>query len=239
MDKILAVTKKELRSSFNSPIAYIIILLFLVVTGWFFTTTIFPTGLVSMRGITENIIIHLVLLIFAAAISMRTFSEEKKSGTLELLLTKPLKDFDIVIGKFLSALLLVVFTFIPTLVYVISFKIFGLGSIDLGSIFGAYLGLIFISALYISIGIFISSLTENQVIAFIISFLIILILFLFNKILVFIPSPLVSTIEYLSSDYHYLNIAKGVIDTRDLVYFISGIYIMLLLTKTSLERRKW
>jgi ABC-2 type transport system permease protein len=192
-----------------------------------------------MRGITENIIIHLVLLIFAAAISMRTFSEEKKSGTLELLLTKPLKDFDIVIGKFLSALLLVVFTFIPTLVYVISFKIFGLGSIDLGSIFGAYLGLIFISALYISIGIFISSLTENQVIAFIISFLIILILFLFNKILVFIPSPLVSTIEYLSSDYHYLNIAKGVIDTRDLVYFISGIYIMLLLTKTSLERRKW
>ncbi|HEY5123691.1 MAG TPA: ABC transporter permease subunit [Ignavibacteria bacterium] len=239
MDKILAVTKKELRSSFNSPIAYIIILLFLVVTGWFFTTTIFPTGLVSMRGITENIIIHLVLLIFAAAISMRTFSEEKKSGTLELLLTKPLKDFDIVIGKFLSALLLVVFTFIPTLVYVISFKIFGLGSIDLGSIFGAYLGLIFISALYINIGIFISSLTENQVIAFIISFLIILILFLFNKILVFIPSPLVSTIEYLSSDYHYLNIAKGVIDTRDLVYFISGIYIMLLLTKTSLERRKW
>ncbi|HEY5537020.1 MAG TPA: ABC transporter permease subunit [Ignavibacteria bacterium] len=239
MDKILAVTKKELRSSFNSPIAYIIILLFLVVTGWFFTTTIFPTGLVSMRGITENIIIHLVLLIFAAAISMRTFSEEKKSGTLELLLTKPLKDFDIVVGKFLSALLLVVFTFIPTLVYVISFKIFGLGSIDLGSIFGAYLGLIFISALYISIGIFISSLTENQVIAFIISFLIILILFLFNKILVFIPSPLVSTIEYLSSDYHYLNIAKGVIDTRDLVYFISGIYIMLLLTKTSLERRKW
>ena len=115
MDKILAVTKKELRSSFNSPIAYIIILLFLVVTGWFFTTTIFPTGLVSMRGITENIIIHLVLLIFAAAISMRTFSEEKKSGTLELLLTKPLKDFDIVIGKFLSALLLVVFTFIPQL----------------------------------------------------------------------------------------------------------------------------
>jgi ABC-2 type transport system permease protein len=239
MDKILAVAKKELRSSFNSPIAYIIILLFLVVTGWFFTNTLFPTGLVSMRGITENIIIHLVLLIFAAAISMRTFSEEKKSGTIELLLTKPLKDFDIVLGKFLSALLLVVFTFIPTIIYVVSFKLFGLGSPDFGSIFGAYLGLILISALYISIGIFISSLTENQVIAFIVSFLFLLILFLFNKILIFVPTPLVSTIEYLSSDYHYMNIAKGVIDTRDFVYFLSGISIMLILTRTSLESRKW
>jgi ABC-2 type transport system permease protein len=239
MDKILAVTRKELRSYFNSPLAYIVIVLFLAVTGWFFTTTIFPTGLVTMRGITENVIVHLVLLIFAAAISMRTFSEEKKSGTIELLLTKPLKDEDIVIGKFLSALLLVFFTFIPTIIYVISFKIFGLGSIDFGTILSSYLGLVLISALYISIGIFISSLTDNQVISFIISFLVILVLYLFNKILVFIPGPLVSTVEYLSSDYHFLNISKGVLDTKDLVYFFSGIFITLLLTKTSLESRKW
>jgi len=239
MDKILTITKKELRSSFNSPIAYIVIILFLIVTGWFFTNTLFPSGLVSMRGVFENIIVHLVLLIFAAAISMRTFSEEKKSGTIELLLTKPIKDIDLVIGKFLSALILIIFTFIPTIIYVISFKIFGLGSLDMGAIFGAYVGLILLSSLYISIGIFVSSLTENQVIAFIVSFLIILLLFLFNKILIFVPGGLVSFFEFLSSDFHFMNISKGVIDSRDIIYFFSGIFIMLLLTKTSLESRKW
>jgi ABC-2 type transport system permease protein len=239
MDKILTITKKELKSSFDSPIAYIIIILFLIVTGWFFTNTLFPNGLVSMRGVFENIIVHLVFLIFAAAISMRTFSEEMKSGTIELLLTKPIKDFDIVMGKYLSALILVIFTFIPTIIYVLSFKIFALGPLDLGSIFGAYLGLILMSGLYISIGIFISSMTENQVIAFIGSFLIILLLFLLNKILIFVPTAFVSTFEYLSSDYHFTNIAKGVIDTRDIIYYLSGIVIMLLLTKTSLQSRKW
>jgi len=109
----------------------------------------------------------------------------------------------------------------------------------MGAIFGAYVGLILLSSLYISIGIFVSSLTENQVIAFIVSFLIILLLFLFNKILIFVPGGLVSFFEFLSSDFHFMNISKGVIDSRDIIYFFSGIFIMLLLTKTSLESRKW
>jgi ABC-2 type transport system permease protein len=239
MEKIKIIAKKELNSSFNSPIAYIIIILFLVVSGWFFTNTLFPQGVVSMRGVFENIIVHLVLLIFAAAVSMRTFSEEKKSGTIELLLTNPIKDFDLVLGKYFAALILVVFTFVPTLIYVISFKIFALGPLDIGSIIGAYLGLLLISALYISIGIFVSSLTENQVISFIVSFLIILVLFILNKILVFVPTGLISVSEYLSSDYHFMNLSRGVLDSRDIIYFLSGVGIMLLLTKTSLESRKW
>ncbi len=208
---------------------------FLIITGWFFTSTLFVAGVISMRNVFD--IIPFILLFFIPAISMRTFSEEKKTGTIELLLTKPVTDYDIVLGKFFSTLALATFTLVPTLLYVISLKF--LGSLDFGSIFSAYVGLVLMSGLYISIGIFASSLTENQVVAFIISFLIIFALFMMNKILMFVPPILVPIVEYLSTDFHFSSITRGVIDTKDLIYYFSGIYIMLLLTKTSLEGRKW
>jgi ABC-2 type transport system permease protein len=208
---------------------------FLIITGWFFTSSLFVSGVVTMRGVFD--IVPFILLFFIPAISMRTFSEEKKSGTIELLLTKPLSDFDIVLGKFLSTLAMAAITLAPTLVYVISLKF--LGPLDLGSVISAYIGLILMSGIYIGIGLLASSLTENQVVAFIISFLIIFILFMLNKILMFVPTPLVSTLEYISSDYHFGSIARGVIDTKDIIYYFSGITVLLLLTKTSLESRKW
>jgi ABC-2 type transport system permease protein len=235
MNNILTIYKKELKSYFYSPVAYIVIVVFLIITGWFFTSSLFVAGVISMRNVFD--MIPFILLFFIPAISMRTFSEEKKAGTIELLLTKPVTDFEIVLGKFFSTLSLAALTFIPTIIYAITLKF--LGPVDIGSIFSAYLGLILMSGIYISIGLFCSSLTENQVVAFIISFLIIFALFMMNKILMFVPTPLVSIIEYISSDYHFSSITRGVIDTKDLIYYFSGIYIMLLLTKTSLEGRKW
>ncbi|MCE1165984.1 MAG: ABC transporter permease [Bacteroidetes bacterium] len=235
MKNSITIFKKELKSYFTSPVAYIIMVVFLIITGWFFTSNLFVAGVVTMRSVFD--IIPFILLFYIPAISMRTFSEEKKSGTIELLLTKPLSDFDIVLGKFLSTLTLAALTLVPTIVYVISLKT--LGPIDLGAIISAYLGLVLMSGIYIGIGLFASSLTENQVVAFIVSFLVIFVLFMLNKILVFVPAPMVSTLEYISTDFHFGSIARGVIDTKDLIYYLSGISILLLLTKTSLESRKW
>lgn len=235
MNNSITILKKELKSFFTSPVAYIIIVVFLIITGWFFTSNLFVGGVITMRAVFD--IVPFILLFFIPAISMRTFSEEKKSGTIELLLTKPLSDFDIVFGKFLSTFILAAITLFPTLIYVISLKM--LGPIDIGSIISAYIGLLLMSGIYIGIGLLASSLTENQVVAFIISFLIIFTLFMLNKILIFVPTYLVSILESISSEYHFSSISRGVIDTRDLIYYFSGITILLLLTKTSLESRKW
>lgn len=235
MQNILTIFKKELAGYFNSAIAYIVIVVFLGITGWFFTSTLFIAGVVSMRSVFE--IIPFIFLFFVPAITMRTISEEKKTGTIELLLTRPVTDMDIVIGKFLSALALTALALIPTMIYIISLS--SLGKVDYGSIFGSYIGLIFMSGIYIGIGIFCSSLTENQIVSFILSFLIVFALFMMNKVLMFLPAFLASILEYISIDYHFSSIARGVLDSRDLIYYISGILIMLLLTRTSLESRKW
>lgn len=235
MKNILTIFRKELRSYFNSPVAYIVLIVFLIITGWFFTSSLFLGGVVTMRNVFD--IIPFIFLFFIPAISMRTFSEEKKSGTIELLLTKPITDTDIVIGKFLAALTLTAIALAFTLIYVISLTF--LGKIDTASIIGSYIGLLLMSGIYIGIGIFASSLTENQVVAFIISFLIVFALFLLNKVLVFLPTSLASVLEYISIDYHFGNIARGVIDSRNIVYYLSGITIFILLTKASLEKRKW
>lgn len=221
MQNILTITTKELRSFFTSPVAYIIIVVFLAITGWFFTSTLFVGGFVTMRGVLD--MIPFIYLFFIPAISMRTLSEEKKSGTIELLLTKPISDVDIILGKFFSVLTLAIITLLPTIVYVIMLTM--LGPIDPGAIFSAYIGLILMSALYISIGIFSSSLTENQVVAFIISFLFVFILFMLNKVLIFLPTSLATILEYIGTDYHFSSIARGVIDSRDIIYYLSGISI--------------
>lgn len=235
MQNILTITGKELKSFFISPVAYIIIVVFLAITGWFFTSTLFVGGFVTMRGVMD--IIPFIFLFFIPAISMRSISEEKKTGTIELLLTKPITDMEIVLGKFFSVLGLAVITLIPTVIYVVMLTM--LGTVDYGAIVSAYIGLILMSALYISIGIFASSLTENQVVAFIVSFLFVFALFMLNKVLIFLPASLASILEYIGTDYHFSSIARGVIDSRDIVYYLSGISIFLLLTKLSLESRKW
>ncbi|MEE9186596.1 MAG: ABC transporter permease subunit, partial [Bacteroidota bacterium] len=201
---------KELRSFFGSPVAYIVIVVFLVLLGWFFWNDVFIVNLATLRPLFE--ITPFLLLFFAPAITMRLISEEKKIGTLELLITKPVSEFEIVAGKFLAGWVLVLIALVPTLSYYISLS--ALGDLDIGPVIGGYLGLALVGAVYISIGLFGSSLTENQVVAFIVSFLIIFVFFLLDKILIYMPVGVASIVEFLGTDYHFGNIARGVIDSR-------------------------
>jgi len=168
---------------------------------------------------------------------MRLLAEEKKSGTLELLATKPVRDGEIVLGKFFAAWMLVVATLLPTLVYVVVLTV--LGSPDLGVVTTGYIGLLLLGGAYIAIGLFASSVTENQIVAFIFAFLVVLVLFLIDKVLMYVPEFAASTLEFLSTDYHFSNIARGVVDTRDLIYFFSLTGFSLYLATVSLQRRKW
>ncbi len=232
---ILTIYRRELRSYFNSPVAYVVIVVFLAIVGWFFSSNLFLMNVASMRVVFE--LVPLVFLFFIPAITMRLLAEEQKTGTLELLTTRPVRDSEIVLGKFLAAWVLVAITLLPTLLYVIVLAF--LGPLDIGPAVSGYLGLLLMAAVYVGIGLLASSLTENQIVAFIISFLVILALFLLNKVLIYVPEGLASTFEFLGIDYHFSNIARGVIDSRDLIYFASLIGFSLLLATMSLERRKW
>jgi len=176
-------------------------------------------------------------MFFVPAVTMRLLSEEKRSGTIEVLLTLPVKDYEIILGKFLAGLILIVVAVILTLVY--SLTLSGLGDLDSGSVAAGYIGLIFLGASYLSIGVFTSSLTQNQIVAFITSFVIIFALFMLDKVLIFMPGFLVSFFEYLSVDYHFSNISRGVIDSRDVIYYLSIISFFLFLAVKALESRKW
>ena len=232
---IFPIFRRELRYYFNSPVAYVVIIVFLAIIGWFFTSNLFLMNVASMRVVFD--LVPLIFLFFVPAITMRLLAEEKKSGTLELLTTKPVRDLEIVLGKFLAAWVLVAATLAPTILYLIT--ILSLGSIDIGPVFAAYLGLLLMGGVYVSIGILASSLTENQIIAFIISFLLVLALFMMDKILMYVPETFASTMEFLGTDYHFSNIARGVIDSRDVIYFGSLLGFSLFLATVSLERRKW
>lgn len=232
---ILTIFKKEMRSYFNSATAYVLIVFFLAILGWFYVNSIFLENISSMRSMFE--VIPWIFLFVIPAITMRLISEEKKSGTLELLTTKPISDTDIILGKFLAAWGMVGITLIPTLLYYITVS--SVGQLDHGVVIGAYLGILLMSAVYISLGLLASSLSDNQIIAFIAGLAFILVFFLFDKILFFIPQWSVGFVEFLGVDYHYLNIAKGVIDSRDIIYFISLTGFVLYLTVVSLDRRKW
>jgi len=229
------IYRQEIRSYFQSPVAYVVIVVFLAIVGWFFTSDLFLINVASLRIVFE--LVPLVFLFFVPAITMRLLAEEKKSGTLELLATRPVRDVEIVLGKFFAAWTLLAAALAPTLIYLITLS--ALGSPDPGPVITGYLGLLLMGGVYIAIGIFASSITENQIVAFIVSLLIILALFMADKVLVFVPPAVASTLEFISIDYHFENIARGVIDSRNLIYFGSVLGFALLLATTSLERRKW
>ncbi|HEX9828662.1 MAG TPA: ABC transporter permease subunit [Bacteroidota bacterium] len=232
---IIPIFRKELRSYFNSAVAYVVIVVFLGIVGWFHTSNLFLINAASLRLMFD--IVPWVLLLIVPAITMRLLSEEKKSGTIELLVTKPLSDTEIVLGKFLAAWALVGITLAPTLLYYIT--VASLGNIDHGPIIGGYVGLLLMAGGFVAISLFASSLTENQVIAFIIGFGMVFAFFMLDKILPYVPEWLTTTIEFLGVDYHLGNISRGVIDSRDVVYFLSLLGFTLYLTVLSLNRRKW
>tara|TARA_Y100001970_G_C14232741_1_gene859705 strand:- start:1842 stop:2555 length:714 start_codon:yes stop_codon:yes gene_type:complete len=236
MRNLKAVYIKEMKSYFNSPMAYIFLVIFAVINGYFFTRTFFLFNQSDMRSLFN--IIPLVYIFFIPAVTMSLIAKEKNLGTMEVISTLPLKDTDFVMGKFLASLSLIVIGLIITLIHF--FTLIQVGTnIDYGAVFTGYLGLLLAGAVYCAVGTFASSLTDNQVVAFIIGIFIVIIFFLMDKMLMFVPITISGLIQYLSVDYHLSNISRGVIDSRNLIYFCSVIGFFLFMTIRILEIRKW
>ena len=236
MRNLKAVYFKELKSYFNSPMAYIFLVIFAVINGYFFTRTFFLFNQSDMRSLFN--IIPLVYLFFIPAVTMSLIAREKTQGTMEVISTLPLKDIDFVAGKFLAAFSLVVTGLLVTLIHFFTLTQVGT-NVDYGAVFSGYLGLALAGAVYSSVGTFASSITDNQVVAFIIGIFIVLVFFLMDKMLMFVPVYLTGIIQYLSVDYHLSNISRGVIDSRNLIYFASVVGFFLFMTVQILEIRKW
>jgi len=237
---------KELRSFLSSLIGYIVISVFLIINGLFLWVlpnefNIMDYGYANLDGL--FILAPFVFLFLIPAISMRSFADEKKSGTDELLFTRPLSEMQIILAKYFASVSLVFLALIPTLIYYISvFQLgFPKGNIDSGSFWGSYIGLLFLAAAFTSIGIFASSLTSNQVVSFVIA--IVLSAFVYMGFEFIYSLELFGSFDLLIKSLgisdHYGSISRGVIDTRDLIYFLSVIFLFLFLTKFSLSRMKW
>lgn len=238
--------KKEIAAFLNTLIGYVVILVFLLMTGLFLWA--FPTEYNILDFGYANLdpffmLAPIVFLFLIPAISMRLFAEEKKTGTIELLYTRPLNDWQIIGAKYLAGLSLVIVALIPTLIYVFTvyWLSFPTGNIDLGVIWGSYLGLFFLAAAFMAIGLFSSAITDNQIVAFIVGISLSAFIYLGFEIIysldLFGNFDLV--VQSLGIQAHYSSISRGVVDIRDLIYFISLSGLFLLFTHTLLSRRKW
>jgi ABC-2 type transport system permease protein len=223
MRQVSHILKKEFTSYFVSPIAYIVISIFLLVTGWFFFTTFFLFNQANLRNFFA--LLPIIFSFVVPAITMRLFSEELNVGSYEILLTLPVRFRDVVLGKFFAAVLFIAAMLIPTLAYPITVSF--LGQLDWGPVAGGYIGAVLLGAAFSSIGLFASSLTRNQIIAFIIGMAICFSLTLIDKMLFFLPHSLLGFLEYLGADFHFENISKGIIDSRDILYFVSVAFVGL------------
>ncbi len=243
---MLSIFRKEINAFFSSLIGYIVIGVFLVITG--LTMWVFPdTSLLDYNYATLEQLFGIAPMIFMfliPAITMRLFAEEQQTGTIELLTTRPLHDIEIILGKFFAALGLVIFALLPTLLYYYTVHQLGSppGNLDSGAIMGSYIGLVFLGAVFVAIGLFASSLTANQIVAFVLAtFLCFLFFWAFDflsRIPIFV-GKVDDVVQMLGIDYHYQSISRGIIDTRNLIYFLSVITFFVILTRLSLERRKW
>ncbi len=239
MDRIWIITKRELASFFDSLTAYVMLVVFLGLSGfftWLSVNNIFVQGQARLDvffGIS-----FWTLFFFIPAITMKSIAEENKTGTIELLSTKAITDWDIVVGKFLACWILILVALLCTLPYYITVS--KLGNADHGGIIGGYFGLALISAAYVSIGIFTSSITNNQIVAFLLALFIgIFFHLIFDLISSGLKGTLGSVFEFLSARSHFDSLSRGVIDSRDLLYFISIILGGLVLSATMISRRNW
>jgi len=237
---MLAILKKEINSFFASPIGYLVIAIFLLLNGlflWVFKGefNILNNGFADLS--TFFLLSPWILIFLIPAVTMRSFSDEKKQGTLELLLTKPITTLQLVLGKYFGALLLIIIALIPTLLYVYTVYQLGnpLGNIDFGSTLGSYFGLLFLVAAYTAIGVFASTISDNQIVAFIIAVFLCLFFYIgFEGIADVISS---NTVEQLGMNAHYKSMSRGVLDTRDLIYFLSITILFIALTKFNIKKQ--
>lgn len=233
MRQVPHIFKKEFQTYFVSPIAYIVISIFLIVIGWFFFSTFFLINQASLRNF-----FGLLPIIFAfviPAVTMRLFAEELNVGTYEILLTMPVTFREVVLGKFLASVAFVAAMLLPTLAYPVTVSF--LGDLDWGPVIGGYVGAMLLGGAFSAVGLFASSLTRNQIVAFIIGMAICFALVLIDKILFFLPTPLVGVLEYLGADFHFDNISKGILDSRDIIYFLSVTFLGLYGTHVAMEEK--
>ena len=233
-DNVAHIFKKELRAYFITPIAYIVIAIFLILTGWFFFSTFFLYSQAELRSFFS--LLPIIFSFIIPALTMRLFSEEFNIGSYEVLVTLPVSRNDIVIGKFLAGAAFVAIMLLPTLSY--SICIATMGDLDWGPVVGGYIGALFLGAAFVAIGLFASSLTKNQIIAFIIGLIICFFLTLVDKLLFFLPSSLLGFFQFIGADYHFQNAAKGVLDSRDFIYFLSAIFVALYLTNLRIQEKQ-
>jgi ABC-2 type transport system permease protein len=243
---MITLLKKEVSSFLSSLIGYIVITVFLLINGlflWVFASdfNIPDFGYASLEGL--FMIAPFVFLFLIPAITMRSFADEKRSGTIELLFTRPLSDNSIILAKYFAGVVLVFFSLLPTLIYAWSVFQLGMpkGNLDTGAMWGSYVGLLFLGATFVAIGLFSSSLTGNVIVSFIIA--------VFLSLFFYIGFDFIHSLELFGSvdllvkslgiNTHYISMSRGVIDTRDLIYFLSIITFFILITRISLESRKW
>jgi ABC-2 type transport system permease protein len=237
MRGITLIFSKELSTYLSSPMAYIVSAIFIALSGASFTTYLAQTSYTdtSIRGFLEAA--QLLIMLFSVLLTMRLISEEKKLGTWELLLTAPVREYEIVLGKFFSSLFVLAGMLILTLYFPILLMIFG--DPDTGPILTSYLGLILLGSASLAIGIFTSSLTANQIVSAVIAVGILYGLWFLGIISNLIPEPASDILSYFSLSYHFPNFIRGVVDTRDIIYYISVTAVFLFLSVRSIETERW
>jgi len=233
MKQVIHIFEKEFKTYFVSPVAYIVISIFLLVTGWFFFMTFFLFNQADLRNFFA--LLPIAFSFVVPAITMRLFSEELNVGSYEILLTMPVTFRQVVLGKYLASVVFVVALLIPTLAYPVTVAL--LGELDWGPVLGGYIGAVLLGAAFSAIGLFASSLTRSQIIAFITGMAICFSLTLIDKMLFFLPQILLGILQYLGADYHFRNISKGILDSRDVLYFLSVSFIGLYGTHLSLQEK--
>ncbi|MEO6759872.1 MAG: gliding motility-associated ABC transporter permease subunit GldF [Saprospiraceae bacterium] len=243
---MLSIFRKEINSFFSSLIGYIVVGVFLVLMGlvlWVFPDySVLDGGYANLDTLFS--IAPLIFLFLIPAVTMRTLAEENQSGTIELLVTRPISDWQIVGGKFLACLVLIAFALLPTLLYYFTVSHLGapVGNLDTGGILGSYIGLLFLAATFAAIGVFASSQTNNQIVAFLMATFLCFFFYLAFDLLSRLPVFFGKTddiVQGLGIQYHYNSMSRGVLDTRDLIYFLSLIALFLAATVLSLGKRKW
>ncbi len=213
----IIIMKRELKSYFTAPVAYIVTGLFLLITGFVFYSTFFLYDRAELRRFFALLPIMLSFVI--PALTMRIFAEERRVGSIETLMTLPVTEVDVVAGKYLASFLSTLIMLAPTLLYIIPVEIFG--SPDYGPIVGGFIGSIFLSAAFTAIGVFATSITKNQIVAFFTGAIICIILAGMDRFLVLLPGPVANFLNLISAGEHFTSISRGILDTRDLLYFIS------------------
>lgn len=234
MKIVWCIARREWRSFFGTPTGYIVLAAFLLITGWFFANPLFIKGQANLQDLFN--VIPIIFIVFIPAISMNLLARERQTSTFELIATLPVSEWQIIGGKFLACLGIIAIALAFTLVHYLTLLALTPG-VDYGPVAGGYLGLLFLGAFYGAVCLLVGAMSKNQVIAFLLGFFVCMAFYLVDKILFFLPWWASGFFQYLSSDYHYSSMGRGVLDTRDIIYFVSFSFFFLLLARNAIRVR--